>query len=107
MSEQRLFVRSCCDLAKSSGSVFATTINRTRESYLFGVLAAECLLGLLPVGTHDWNKFVTPEELQSMLKEEGGCQVRLIHGMFYWPVFNKWSWIPQANVNYALHAIKQ
>ncbi len=106
-SDQRLFMDSCCRLASPrGGSVFVTTLNRTRESYLAGVLAAECLLGLLPVGTHDWRKFVTPEELQDMLRA-GGCSTRLIHGMFYWPVFDKWTWIPHPKVNYALHAVKQ
>ncbi len=75
VSDQRLFLRSCCRLASpGGGSVFVTTLNRTRQSYLFGVVAAESVLGLLPAGTHDWRKFVTPAELQEMLEEEGKCR---------------------------------
>ena len=75
VSDQRLFLRSCCRLAfPGGGSVFVTTLNRTRQSYLFGVVAAESVLGLLPAGTHDWRKFVTPAELQEMLEEEGKCR---------------------------------
>ena len=49
------------------GSLFITTLNRSRRAWLGAVLAAEYLLRLLPVGTHDWNKFIPPEELHSLL----------------------------------------
>ena len=106
VDDQDLFVKSCADLVPSGGSLFFTTLNRNRPSYLAGVVAAECLLGLLPVGTHDWHKFVKPEELDAMLSAVG-CQTRVIHGMFYWPLHDQWTWIPQATVNYALHAVKK
>lgn len=105
VANQPLFVRACASLCRPGGSLFFTTLNRTRESYLAGVVLAECVLGLLPQGTHDWDRFVEPEELDAWLAE-AGCRTRLIHGMFYWPVFDEWSWIPQARVNYALHAVK-
>ena len=107
-SDQALFIRSCCRLAvPDGGSVFISTLNRTRQSYLAGVIAAEELLRLLPRGTHDWRKFVTPQELEAWLREEGNCSPRLVQGMFYWPVFDRWMWIPQASVNYIVHAVKK
>ncbi len=106
-NNQDTLVRACAALAKESdGSLFFTTLNRTRSAYLAGVVGAECLLGLLPSGTHDWDKFVSPEELDAMLTSNG-CQIRLIHGMFYWPVFNQWTWIAQTNVNYAVYATRR
>ncbi len=68
-------------------------------------MAAEYVLRLLPVGTHDWRKFISPEDLGNML-HAGGCQTRLVRGMLYCSVTNYWHWIPLTSVNYALHAIK-
>ncbi len=99
------FVNTCSKLATDGGSVFFTTLNRTTRSWLGAIIAAEYILHLLPTGTHDWNKFITPEELTEMV-ETTGCNVRCIHGMFYIPGVNKWSWFPDTSVNYALHAIK-
>ena len=101
------FVTTCSALVEDGGSLFFSTINRTQRSYLGAILAAEYILRLLPAGTHDWNKFVTPQELENMLKNSGyNFRVRLVHGMFYIPFLNRWSWIPDTAVNYALHAVK-
>ena len=56
-------------------------------------------------GTHDWNKFLTPDELTRMI-EDAGCNVRCCQEMLYVPGFNKWQWLP-SNINYAMHAIKR
>ena len=80
------FVATCSSVIDEGGSFFLTTINRTQRSYLGAIVAAEYLLRLLPTGTHDWNKFITPQELESMLKNSGfSFRVRLLHGMFYFP----------------------
>jgi polyprenyldihydroxybenzoate methyltransferase/3-demethylubiquinol 3-O-methyltransferase len=92
-------------LLKDTGSVFFTTLTRTTASYLLGIVAAERILGLLPVGTHDWNKFVTPSELSDMARE-AGCQTKSVTGMMYWPGLDYWHWMPFTTVNYAVHAIK-
>ena len=105
VDNQAEFVKDCSKVLASGGSFFLTTLNRNKQSYMAGIVAAEYILGLLPQGTHDWNKFVTPEELQEMLKD-AGCETRLVHGMFYWPGFNKWTWVEQTSVNYAIHAVK-
>ena len=66
-----------------------------------------CLITLLYVrGTHEWDKFITPDTLQTMLEAQG-CQTRLVHGMRYNPLTNNWSWSSDHSVNYALHAVKK
>jgi len=101
-----MFVKTCSDLLMDGGSMFVTTINRTTRSYLGAILVAEYTLRLLPVGTHDWNKFITPDEMQRWMRDAGCTKVRLVHGMFYLPFVNKWNWIPDTSVNYAVHAVK-
>ena len=76
------------------------------RSYLGAILAAEYALRLLPVGTHEWNKFVTPDEVQGWLRDAGCTKVRLVHGMLYIPFANKWIWVPDTSINYAVHAVK-
>jgi len=100
------FVRKCTEVLKTDGSFFLTTINRSSRSWLLAIVGAEYVLGLLPKGTHDWDKFLKPNEVSDMLNS-AGCQTRLVHGMLYLPVVNKWSWIPDNSVNYALHAVKK
>jgi polyprenyldihydroxybenzoate methyltransferase/3-demethylubiquinol 3-O-methyltransferase len=101
------FVSTCASILDEGGSFFLTTINRTQRSYVGAIMCAEYILGLLPTGTHDWNKFITPQELENMLKDSGyPFRVRLVNGMFYFPFFDKWTWIPDTGVNYVLHAVK-
>jgi len=102
----QMFVRKCSQILKLEGSFFLTTINRSTRSWLLAIIGAEYVLGLLPKGTHQWDKFLTPAELGEMLGQ-GGCQTRLVHGMMYLPGLNKWSWVPDSSVNYALHAVKK
>jgi polyprenyldihydroxybenzoate methyltransferase/3-demethylubiquinol 3-O-methyltransferase len=99
------FVHICSRLVGDNGSLFFTTLNRTTKSWVGAIVAAEHILRLLPLDTHDWHKFITPEELTAMV-EASGCRVRLVHGMFYVPWVNKWTWFPDTAVNYAMHAIK-
>ena len=108
------------------GSLFLTTINRTTVSLLFGIGAAEYLLNLVPKGTHDWNKFITPGEITTYLTNSnnislpilkyisqffqllsvGDCQLRQLVGMKYNPLTNNWGWTSITSINYALHATK-
>ncbi|XP_052708401.1 ubiquinone biosynthesis O-methyltransferase, mitochondrial-like [Crassostrea angulata] len=99
------FLTSCCKIIKPGGSIFLTTINKTALSYTTGVLAAEYLLRLVPIGTHDWEKFISPEDLQFLL-DKCGFSTTLIHGMMYNPLTRRWSWISNSSVNYGLHAVK-
>ena len=64
-------IRACAKLAKPDGWVFFSTINRNPKSYLHAVLGAEYVLNLVPKGTHDWQKFITPSELARMARLAG------------------------------------
>ncbi|XP_021355389.1 ubiquinone biosynthesis O-methyltransferase, mitochondrial-like [Mizuhopecten yessoensis] len=99
------FLSSCCLLLKPGGSLFITTINKTQLSRGLAVYAAEKLLRLVPEGTHDWEKFVPPDDLQYLL-ENNGLTTRLIHGLLYNPLTCRWSWVKDTSMNYALHAVK-
>jgi len=100
------FLSKCSEVLKADGSFFLTTISRSNRSWLLAIVGAEYVMRLLPVGTHDWAKFLTPGELGEMLGCVG-CQARLLHGMLYTPVVNKWCWVADTSVNYALHAVKK
>jgi len=105
------FIASCSNCLKPGGSLFISTINRTAKSYLMTILGAEYVLRLLPVGTHDWTKFITPQELTSMISTIG--RVEKINGIVLDPPTNcfdlsaKWSLAEKdLDVNYILHAVK-
>ena len=105
VANPEMFVAVKAGLARARGSVFLTTLSRTRLSWLVAILGAEYVAGLLPRGTHDWHKFITPRDLQKLV-EAAGCQTRLVHGMAYNPLANSWCWIGDTSVHYALHAVK-
>ena len=69
------FLDSCCDAIKPGGSLFVTCMERTYQSYLIGILIAENVLGILPKGTHDWNKFLPIKKLREQLTQSEvlGC----------------------------------
>ena len=64
-----LYLKSCFKLLKKDGLMFTATINRTFISYIKAIIGAEYILRWLPIGTHDWNKFIKPEELQKQLND--------------------------------------
>lgn len=99
------FVNNCLNLVKPGGSFFVTTINKTQLSWLLAIIAAENVFGLIPRGTHDWDKFISPLDLSS-ITEKAGCRVKKIHGMRYIPFLDKWSWQDDTQVNYAFFAVK-
>ena len=69
VEDVNFFLKSCSKLLKKNGIMFVATINRTLKSYLFAIIGAEYILRWLPIGTHDWEKFVTPDELIKILKK--------------------------------------
>uniref|UniRef100_H3AVV5 Ubiquinone biosynthesis O-methyltransferase, mitochondrial n=1 Tax=Latimeria chalumnae TaxID=7897 RepID=H3AVV5_LATCH len=99
------FVICCNQVLKPGGSLFITTINKTELSYALAIIAAERILKIVPRGTHDWEKFVVPEELERLL-ESNGFFVETITGMLYNPVSDSWHWIGSTNLNYSVHAVK-
>ncbi|XP_059480011.1 ubiquinone biosynthesis O-methyltransferase, mitochondrial [Neocloeon triangulifer] len=92
-------------LVKPNGSLFVTTLNRSYLSWLGGILIAERLLKIVPPGTHDWDKFLTPLEVENMLADSN-CNTRSVHGMAYNILTHNWHWTSNVSINYALHAVK-
>ena len=93
------FIESCSKLLNKNGIIFFATINRNPKSYLFAIVGAEYVLRWLPIGTHDWKKFVKPQEMINYVSAQ-----QLIHqetkGVTFNPILNKWSLSNDASVNY-------
>ncbi|MBN3305705.1 COQ3 protein, partial [Amia calva] len=106
VSDPEAFVQCCCDVLKPGGSLFITTLNKTNLSYALGIVMAEKVMKIVPSGTHDWEKFISPVDLERLLESNGFC-VECIRGMFYNPISGSWSWIESTALNYAVHAVKQ
>jgi 2-polyprenyl-6-hydroxyphenyl methylase/3-demethylubiquinone-9 3-methyltransferase len=96
-------VRACARLVKPGGDVFFSTINRNPKSYLFAIIGAEYVLGLLPRGTHDYAKFLKPSELGRFCREAGLDVVELM-GLTYNPFTRTYSLGRDTDVNYLVHA---
>lgn len=99
------FLATCVSLIKPGGSLFITTINRTPLAYLKTVLAAEHLLRWVPVGTHDYSKYVRPEELESALHKAGTVVVDK-QGAYFDPLSRQWHFTDHLNTNYFMAAKK-
>ncbi|XP_010159166.1 PREDICTED: hexaprenyldihydroxybenzoate methyltransferase, mitochondrial, partial [Eurypyga helias] len=68
VADLEMFIKCCSQVLKPEGSLFITTINKTQLSYVLGIVVAEKILGIVPEGTHEWEKFVPPEELERLLE---------------------------------------
>ena len=90
---------SCARLAKPGGMVFFSTINRNPKSYLHAILGAEYILKLVPKGTHDWQKFITPAELARMCRQ-AGLDIADSKGLTYNPLLKHYSLSDKVDVNY-------
>ena len=84
------FMKSCCGRANKNGIIFMATINRTLFSLVFAKYMAEYVLGFLPKGTHDWNKFLSPEEIYSFLLKNDFNVLETL-GVNFNPIKNSWS----------------
>ena len=106
VSDLNYFIKSCSKLLKKNGVMFVATINRTIKSYLFAVVGAEYILKWLPIGTHDWNLFVKPDEL---IKTSIKYNLKLngIHGMIYNPLLDQWKTGKNSSVNYISSFVKK
>jgi 2-polyprenyl-6-hydroxyphenyl methylase/3-demethylubiquinone-9 3-methyltransferase len=94
-------VRACATLVKPGGQVFFSTLNRNPKSYLFAILGAEYMLRLLPKGTHDYAKFITPAELSQFVRQTG-MSVETLKGMGYNPLTKLYSLNQDTSVNYMI-----
>lgn len=99
------FLADVAALAKPGALIFLSTLNRTAKSYALAIGAAEYILRWLPRGTHDWNKFPTPQELEAALVD-AGLKVVDDTGFSYAPVTDRWTRTKDMSVNYGLVAEK-
>ena len=100
-----LYLKSCYKLLKKNGLMFTATINRTFSSYIKAIIGAEYILRWLPIGTHDWNKFIKPEEMQKKLSDIK-FSTNDIKGLEFNPIFNKWKKSKNLSVNYIICSFK-
>ena len=100
-----LFFRSTTNLLKKNGIMFVATINRTFESYVKAIVGAEYVLRWLPIGTHDWQKFLKPQEIEEKLLKINLKKINL-DGIKYNILSNDWKMSKDYSVNYILVAKK-
>jgi 2-polyprenyl-6-hydroxyphenyl methylase/3-demethylubiquinone-9 3-methyltransferase len=99
------FLKLCAGLVRPGGLMLLSTINRTLKAYVLAIVGAEYVLRWLPVGTHQWERFVTPAELQRYL-QGAGCGTATFKGMVYSPLADAWSLSDDTDVNYFAAAAK-
>ena len=100
-----LYIKSCHKLLKKNGLMFTATLNRSFISYIKAIIGAEYILRWLPIGTHDWNKFIKPEELEKFLSDEKFSTLD-IKGLKFNPFLKKWKKSNDLSVNYIISSIK-
>jgi len=99
VSNVDLFIHNCFKFTKKNGIMFVGTINKNLKSYLFAILGAEYILRWLPIGTHDWNKFLTPQELE-VITNKNRFTVDEVIGMKFNFFSQKWFKSNDKSVNY-------
>ena len=103
VADVNLFVKRCAEMVNPGGLMIAATLNRTLKSFALAIVGAEYILRWLPRGTHQWDKFVTPNELEIAM-EVGGLQVTGETGVMYNPLADQWRLSSDMDVNYMLTA---
>ena len=99
------FLKSCSKLLKKNGLMFVATINKTLKSYVFAIVGAEYVLRWLPIGTHEWEKFVKPEDLKKILMKYD-LSLNKLEGMNFNIIRDEWSISKDLSVNYIAKFIK-
>ena len=101
VNDVNLYLKSCYSLLKKGGIMFTATLNRSFTSYIKAIIGAEYILRWLPVGTHDWNKFLKPEELEKILNNKEFI-TEDVKGFNYNLILNKWKLSDDLSVNYVI-----
>ena len=99
------FLQSCSKLLKRNGIMFVATLNKTLKSYLFAIVGAEYILRWLPIGTHEWDKFVKPDDLINVLKKYD-LKLDSLDGMKFNLLKDEWKISSDKSVNYIGRFIK-
>lgn len=105
VSNLNLFIENCSSLLEQNGIMFVATINRNLKSYIFAILGAEYVLRWLPIGTHEWDKFLTPHELEIIAKKNNFHLDELV-GMNYNLIKKEWIKNNDPSVNYIATFLK-
>ncbi len=99
------FIKESSKLLKKNGTMFIATLNKTLKSYLFGIVGAEYILKWLPIGTHDWQKFISPNELLK-ISEKNNLILKKLDGMKFNIMDNTWKLSDDVSVNYIVKLLK-
>ena len=105
VEDVNFFLESCSKLLRKNGIMFIATLNKTLKSYVFAIIGAEYILGWLPIGTHEWDKFVKPEELISILKKNN-FKLEKVDGMKFNILTDKWKISGDKSINYITKFVK-
>ncbi len=99
------FLKSCSKLLKKNGIMFVATLNKTLKSYAFAIIGAEYILRWLPIGTHEWEKFIKPDELTNILKKNN-LYLNRLDGMKFNIITDNWNLSDDKSINYIAKFIK-
>ena len=99
VDDVKLFLRNSSKFLKKNGIMYIATLNKTLKSYIFAIVGAEYILRWLPIGTHEWNKFVKPSELMSYAKANS-MKIKKVDGVVFNPLNNTWNINTDKSVNY-------
>jgi 2-polyprenyl-6-hydroxyphenyl methylase/3-demethylubiquinone-9 3-methyltransferase len=105
VEDVNFFIESCSSLLRKEGIMFVATINKTLKSYLFAIVGAEYILRWLPIGTHEWDKFVNPEDLINISKKYN-LNLENLDGMKFNILKDEWSLSSDKSINYIGKFIK-
>ena len=105
VEDVELFLKSSSNLLKKNGLMFIATINKTLKSYIFAIVGAEYILRWLPIGTHEWEKFVKPEDLKKILYKNN-LSLSKLNGMNFDIIKDQWKISNDLSVNYIAKFLK-
>ena len=105
VEDVNFFLESCSRLLKKNGIMFVATLNKTLKSYIFAIVGAEYVMRWLPIGTHEWEKFVKPEELINITNKKK-LKLKKLDGMKFNLLTNEWGLSSDKSINYIAQFVK-
>ena len=99
VEDVNFFIQSCINLLKPNGLIFFATLNKTIKSYVLAIIGAEYILRWLPIGTHEWDKFISPNDIINKVSKHFLTHVET-KGVTFNPLKNKWKLSDDTDVNY-------
>ena len=99
VDDVNFFIENCSKFLKRNGIMYIATLNKTLKSYIFAIVGAEYILRWLPIGTHDWQKFIKPSKLIGFA-EHNSMKIKKIDGVVFNPLSNTWNIDNDKSVNY-------